>query len=138
MKRLFYIFNVLLLVGVLFTGCSGDEESVDLIKPTADISLAKENGIYSPGASIVINGEFFDETALKECQVTVVRLKGWDTDWEPEMYKVELSGKYDELKGQQVLENIPFDIAYGNYQLKFTVLDQANNNSEYYFDIEIR
>ena len=127
-----------MLAGAMFTGCSGDEESVDLIKPTADISLTKEDGIYSPGSAIVINAGFNDETGLKECQVTVLRLKGWDTDWEPEMYRINLSGKNHSVKGQQVLETIPFDIAYGDYQLKFTVLDESNNNSEYYFDITIK
>ena len=46
-------------------------------------------------SSIVINGSFNDDKELKECQVTIASLKsarGFDLDWEPEMYKIPLSG----------------------------------------------
>lgn len=122
------------------SSCGSDDEAVDLTKPTADISLTRESGIYSPGSSILINADFTDDKALKECQVSITSLrslKGWDTDWDVEMYKISLSGKEMTVKGTRVLEDIPFDIYYGDYQLTFKVLDESNNYNIYTIEITI-
>lgn len=124
----------------LMASCGGDDKSVDLEKPTADIEITRESGIYSPGSSILINASFADNAALKECQVSIASLrslKGWDTDWDMDMYRIPLSGKQLELNGVRVLEDIPVDIYYGEYRLSFKVLDEANNYSIYEIDIVI-
>lgn len=125
---------------MLITACGGDDKTVDLEKPTADITITRENGFYSPGSSILINANFFDNAALKECQVSIVSLrslKGWDTDWDTEMYKIPLSGKQVSLTNVRVLEDIPVEIYYGEYRLSFKVLDEANNYTNYDIDIVI-
>ncbi|MBS2213477.1 DUF4625 domain-containing protein [Carboxylicivirga mesophila] len=127
-------------LSILMTSCGDDDKSVDLEKPTADIEITRENGTYSPGSSILINANFFDNVALKECQVSIASLrslKGWDTDWDSEMYKISLSGKQVSLNSVRVLEDIPVDIYYGEYRLSFKVLDEANNYSIYEIDILI-
>ncbi|WP_430814443.1 DUF4625 domain-containing protein [Carboxylicivirga sp. RSCT41] len=133
-------FLSILLAVVLMSSCGSDDESVDLTKPTADIRLTRESGAYSPGSSILIDADFADNKALKECQVTIAStrsLKGWDTDWDAEMDKIVLNGTDFSLKGTRVLEDIPVDIYYGEYRLSFKVLDEANNYSIYSIDIVI-
>ncbi len=140
MKHLTRILYILMAV-VLLASCGSDDEGVDLTKPTADIRLTRESGVYSPGASILIDADFSDDKALKECQVTIVSarsLKGWDTDWDVEADKLKLSGTEYSLSGTRVLEDIPVDIYYGEYQLSFKVLDEANNYSIYTIDIVIQ
>lgn len=123
------------------TSCSkGDDEGADLTKPTAVIELDRDNNVYGSGSSIVINGDFTDDVELKECQVTLTFLKsskGVDLAWEPETYKIKLTGKEDAVAGQQIFEVIPLDIMYGEYQVTFKVLDTSNNYSQYTFDIVI-
>ncbi|MCU4155053.1 DUF4625 domain-containing protein [Carboxylicivirga sp. A043] len=130
-------------IGILamFAACSSDSDSVDLEKPTAIIQLEKEDGVYGPGHSIIINASFMDNEALKECQVSIASqrsLKGWDTDWDVEMHKINLSGTEMQLSATRVLEDIPTDIYYGDYQLSFKVLDEANNYNIYTIDITIQ
>ncbi|MCG8578270.1 MAG: DUF4625 domain-containing protein [Bacteroidales bacterium] len=139
MKQVTRFLSMLIAV-VLLSSCGSDDESVDLIKPTADIRLTRESGFYTPGSSILIDAEFTDDKALKECQVTIASarsLKGWDTDWDAEMDKILLNGQDFSLNGTRVLEDIPVDIYYGEYQLSFKVLDEANNYSIYTIDIVI-
>lgn len=140
MKKLLKNIAVLILIILSLNACGSDSEGADLTKPTADISLTRESGIYSPGSSILINADFQDDQALKECQVTIASirsLKGWDTDWDAEMYKIPLSGKEMSFTSTRVLEDIPTDIYYGDYQLSFKVLDESNNYTVYTIDITI-
>lgn len=140
MKQLLKNTAIILTTVLLLSSCGSDSEGVDLIKPTADISLTRESGVYSPGSSILIDATFMDDTALKECQVTIASLrslKGWNTDWDVEMHKISLSGKEMNLTGTRILEDIPVDIYYGDYQLSFKVLDEANNYTIYTIDITI-
>ncbi len=126
---------------ILFASCGGDDKNIDLEKPSAEIQLTRESGIYSPGASILINAYFVDNVALKECQVSIASirsLKGWDTDWDVDMYKIPLSGNQLSLKGVRILEDIPANIYYGDYRLSFKVLDEANNYSIYEIDMLIK
>ncbi len=139
MKWLSKILFISSLV-MLMVSCGGDDKGVDLEKPTADIQITRESGVYSPGSSILINADFFDDTALKECQVSIASLrslKGWDTDWDAEVYKIPLNGKQMSMNGVRILEDIPVDIYYGEYRLSFKVLDEANNYSIYEIDIVI-
>lgn len=140
MKKLIK-YTVILTISLLgFNACGSDDKGVDLTKPTADISLTRESGFYSPGSSILINADFQDDKALKECQVSIASirsLKGWDTDWDAEMYKIPLSGKEMSFNSTRVLEDIPTDIFYGDYRLSFKVLDESNNFNVYTIDITI-
>lgn len=141
MKTLVKISLLTMLIAMVSVSCSKDEEATaDLTKPTATIELDQEAGKYFPGGAIVINAEFKDDTALKECQISVQSkrsLKGWDTDWDYDTDKIKLSGTTFEVNRQQVLPRIPYDIYYGDYQLTFKVLDQANNYTEYIIDFTI-
>nr|WP_321409273.1 DUF4625 domain-containing protein [uncultured Carboxylicivirga sp.] len=140
MKRLAKYFNVILLASILLTACGKDDEAIDLTKPTAIITLDRDNNVFYPMSSIVINGIFTDDVELKECQVTIVSLKstnGFDLDWDPELYKIPLSGSEMTVKGQQIFTPIPYDIKYGEYQITFKVLDASDNYSLYMQDIVI-
>ncbi len=129
------------MVVVLLMSCAKDYDDIkDLIKPTAQIELVNSNGRFLAGSSIVINGSFSDNEALKACEITINsnrNLKGFDVDWDYDEDKIELSGKEDFVEMRQVLPVIPVDIYYGEYILSFKVIDQANNFSEYKFDIVI-
>lgn len=141
MKRIFKSFSIALFSLLVITACSKSEgEGTDLTKPTAVIELDREDNVFSPGSSIVINGDFTDDVELKECQITLASLKslkGVDLPWEPETYKIYLSGKEDAVSGQQIFDVIPVDIMYGEYQITFKVLDASNNYSQYTQDIVI-
>lgn len=141
MRTLVKISVITMLIAMVNVSCSKDDEVVaDLIKPTATIALDQDHGKLFPGGAIVINAEFKDNRALKECQISVQSkrsLKGWDTDWDYDTDKIKLSGTKFEINRQQVLPRIPYDIYYGDYQLTFKVLDQANNYTEYIIDFTV-
>lgn len=141
MKKFLKFISIPIFVLTLLTACGGDDESVDLVKPTATIALDRANNIYMPMSSIVIDGSFSDDTELAECQVNITGisgLKGFELDWEPETYKIPLAGTEVTLSGQQIFTAIPVDIRYGDYQLSFKVIDAAGNYSIYTQDIVIQ
>ncbi|MBS2100393.1 DUF4625 domain-containing protein [Carboxylicivirga linearis] len=141
MKNIVKILSISLLITSLLSACGKEEESADLTKPTAVITLDRDNHFFSPMSSIVINGSFSDNKELKECQVTISSLKssrGFDLDWEPETYKIPLSGTEMTITGQQIFTIIPVDIKYGEYQITFKVLDTSDNYNFYTQDIVIQ
>ncbi len=137
------IINILVVfLAVFLVACSKDDEgTTDLTKPTAQIELLNESGVFLAGSSIVINGKFMDDIALKACEITVDskrNLKGFDVDWNYDEDEIKLSGKEFLVEKRQILPVIPVDIYYGDYELTFKVIDQSDNYTYYKFDITIQ
>ena len=131
-KSIITLFIQLLLLITVMPACSDDDDDdKDITAPVITVLKPAASDQYLRGGVIIINADLADDVALKEMELSLMAikaLKGIDTPWSPEIQRVPLSGKTQQIRNVMVFTEIPSDIMSGSYILMIKVTDEAGNH----------
>lgn len=124
-SRLVYLLFSILVV----TACS-DKEDIDSVAPVVELLKPVNSDLFLRGGAIVINANVSDNVELRDMEISLATLKaakGIDTPWTPDVQKIPLSGKEQQIRNIVAFSQIPNDIMSGMYSLSIQVTDMTGN-----------
>lgn len=125
LSRLVYLLFSIMVV----TACS-DKEDIDSVAPVVELLKPVNSDLFLRGGAIVINANVSDNVELRDMEISLAALKaakGIDTPWTPDVQKIALSGKEQQIRNIVAFSQIPNDIMSGMYSLSIQVNDITGN-----------
>ncbi len=122
------IIHLILSISI-FSAC-GDDDDKDTVAPVITLLKPETSDRFIRGGVITINANVSDNEKLKEMELSLSVLKsakGIDTPWTPEIQKIPLNGKEQQIRNIIAFSEIPNDIMSGTYTLSIKVNDLAGN-----------
>ncbi len=125
LSRLVYLLFSIMVV----TACS-DKEDIDSVAPVVELLKPVNSDLFLRGGAIVVNANVSDNVELRDMEISLAALKaakGIDTPWTPDVQKIALSGKEQQIRNIVAFSQIPNDIMSGMYSLSIQVNDITGN-----------
>lgn len=156
MKKLNVFVIMALMLTVITTSCSSDDDNIDNERPTIEILEPHDHDEYEPGGELHVNAILKDNVALSQYKIDIHysgdghthRSEAKDEDhdhsveWDHEIIE-SISGREHTI---DIIIQIPEEIMHdgkmhkikeGKYHFGIFVIDAAGNDVEAFMDIEI-